>query len=71
MSRPATRILLTFLMYFGVVIFLFPYVTGRLSMGVAFLIGGASLTVISGMCRCLLTDGDCQERHLRSHSSLK
>ncbi len=71
MSRPALRVLLTFLMYFGVVIFLYPYVTGRLSMGVAFLIGGASLTVVAGMCRCFLTEGDCQERHLQSHSTPK
>jgi hypothetical protein len=58
-------------MYFGVVIFLYPYVTGRLSMGVPLLIGGAALTVISGICRCLLTEGDCQERHLQSHTSPK
>ena len=61
MSRSATRVLLTFLMYFGVAIFLFPYVTGRLSNGIPLLIGGASLTVLSGLCRCFLTEGDCSQ----------
>jgi hypothetical protein len=64
MSRSATRFLLTFLMYFGVVIFLYPYVTGRLSNGILMLIGGASMAVICGLSRCFLTEGDCADTHI-------
>jgi hypothetical protein len=64
MSKPALRILLTILMYFGVLIFLYPYVVGVLSNGILLLIGGAALTVVCGMCRCLLTEGDCRDRQI-------
>ncbi len=59
MTRSSTRFLLTFLMYLGVVIFLYPYVTGHLTNGILMLIGGAVLTVASGLLRCFLTEGDC------------
>jgi len=61
MSRSAMRILFTILLYFGVGVFLYPYFTGRLSRGIPFLIGGAAITVIFGLCRCFLTEGDCSK----------
>jgi len=59
MTRRALRILLTILMYAGIVVFLFPYVTGKLTTGIAFLIIGAGTTVVCGLLRCYLTEGDC------------
>ena len=59
MTRRALRIMLTILMYAGIVVFLFPYVTGRLTTGVAFLIIGAGAAVVCGLLRCYLTEGDC------------
>jgi hypothetical protein len=40
-------------------IFLFPYVTGRFTTGIAFMILGAGMTVVCGLLRCYLTEGDC------------
>jgi hypothetical protein len=59
MTRRALRILLTILMYAGIVVFLFPYVTGKLTTGIAFLIIGAGTAVVCGLLRCYLTEGDC------------
>jgi hypothetical protein len=59
MTRRAVRILLTILMYAGIIVFLFPYVTGRLTTGIIFLIVGAGAAVICGLLRCYLTEGDC------------
>jgi hypothetical protein len=59
MTRRATRIILTILMYAGIVVFLFPYVTGRLTTGIIFLIVGAGAAVVCGLLRCYLTEGDC------------
>jgi hypothetical protein len=59
MSKSAMRMLLTILMYVGVVIFLFPYFGGMITAGVGFMIGGAALAVVSGLLRCYLTEGDC------------
>lgn len=53
------RIVLTILMYAGVVIFLFPYVTGRFTTGIFYMILGAGMTVVCGLLRCYLTEGDC------------
>lgn len=50
---------LTFLMYSGVVVFLFPYVTGRFTTGIFFMILGAGMAVVFGLLRCYLTEGDC------------
>jgi hypothetical protein len=63
MSKPALRILLTILMYAGVLVFLYPYVAASAVSGVLLLILGASLTVGCGLCRCFLTEGDCRDRH--------
>jgi ABC-type uncharacterized transport system permease subunit len=59
MTKSILRIVLTILMYAGVVVFLFPYFTGRLTAGVPLMILGAASTVICGLLRCYLTEGDC------------
>ena len=66
MPRPALRVLLTILMYAGVVVFLYPYISGHLYTEVLVLILGGAVTVVAGLCRCLLTEGDCrdQDRHI-------
>lgn len=64
MSRPVLRILLTIMMYFGVVIALFPYLRGQVTVGVLSLIVGLSMAVVCGLLRCYLTEGDCQEKHI-------
>ena len=61
MSKSALRILLTVLMYCGVVVFIYPYVAGTLSSGILLLIAGAGLTVTCGLLRCFLTEGDCSK----------
>ncbi len=64
MSKSSLRILLTILMYSGVAIFLYPYVSGVVSGAMLLLVGGAAMTVACGLCRCLLTEGDCGDRHM-------
>jgi hypothetical protein len=59
MSKGILRVLLTILMYTGVAVFLFPYFTGRITAGIPFMIVGASCTVVFGLLRCYLTEGDC------------
>jgi len=62
LSKPLVRIILTIAMYAGVVLFLFPYLTGRVFSGVILVIFGAALAVIAGLDRCFLTEGGCTER---------
>lgn len=57
--KQAMRIVLTILMYAGVVIFIFPYLTGRLTTGIVYMIVGAGMAVVCGLLRCYLTEGDC------------
>ncbi|MDQ2833474.1 MAG: hypothetical protein M3Y50_06945 [Acidobacteriota bacterium] len=59
MSKGTLRVVLTILMYAGVVVFLLPYFTGRITTGFLFMILGAGATVICGLLRCYLTEGDC------------
>ncbi len=59
MSKPALRVLLTILMYSGALVFLYPYLSGHLYSEILVVIVGGLLTVGAGMCRCLLTEGDC------------
>ena len=58
MTKAILPIVLTILMYSGVVVFLFPYFTGRLTAGIPFMIMGATCTVVCGLLRCYLTEGD-------------
>lgn len=57
--KQVMRIVLTILMYAGVVIFIFPYLTGRITTGILYMIVGAGMTVVCGLLRCYLTEGDC------------
>ena len=66
MSKCNLRILFTILMYAGVVIFLVPYITGRIVGGGLVLLAGAGSAVIFGLLRCYCTDGDCAEKHIDS-----
>lgn len=59
MSRGILRVVLTILMYAGIAVFLAPYVTGRLTTGILFVILGAAGAVVCGLLRCYLTEGDC------------
>ena len=59
MSKSVLRIVLTILMYAGVAVFLFPYATGRITEGIPFMLLGAGCTVVCGLLRCYLTEGDC------------
>jgi len=68
LSKPACRISLTILMYLGVLLFLLPYLTGRVFTGVLLVITGAALAIIAGLARCFFTEGDCSEPdHLKQH----
>jgi hypothetical protein len=58
-TKSILRIVLTILMYAGVAVFLFPYFTGRITAGIPFMLLGAGCTVICGLLRCYLTEGDC------------
>lgn len=57
--RKFMRVVLTVLMYAGVLVFLYPYVTGRIMAGIFFMVLGAGMTVVCGLLRCYLTEGDC------------
>lgn len=59
MSKKSLRMILTILMYAGVVIFLFPYFSGKIMTGIWLMIAGAAMAVICGLLRCYLTEGDC------------
>ncbi len=61
MSKSVLRVLLTILMYSGVVVFLFPYFAGKVTEGILFIVIGASLAVVCGLLRCYLTEGDCND----------
>jgi hypothetical protein len=58
-TKGILRVVLTILMYAGVVVFLLPYFTGRITTGILFMIIGAGAAVICGLLRCYLTEGDC------------
>jgi hypothetical protein len=62
MSKGNLRILLTVLMYVGVLLFLYPYVWGTLSRSMLLLLGGAALTITCGLLRAVCQDGDCSDR---------
>ena len=62
MHKATLCTLLNIAMYSGIALFLYPYVAGRLSNNVLFLILGATLAVVSGLSRAFLTEGDCDLR---------
>jgi hypothetical protein len=61
--RKIMRIVLTILMYAGVVVFLIPYFKGTITTSAIFLIFGAGFAVLCGLLRCYLTEGDCGRVH--------
>jgi hypothetical protein len=62
MSTCTLRYICTALIYVGVAIFLWPYLTGHISTGLVFLIAGLGLAVFFGLLRCYFTEGDCPDR---------
>ncbi len=60
MTKKTMRLLLTILMYAGVVVFLLPYFRGRIVTGMWFMIIGAGMAIVCGLLRCYLTEGDCE-----------
>ena len=61
MSKCILRSIFTVLIYAGVVIFLFPYLIGRLTNVGYFVLAGLGLAVVCGILRCCCTEGDCIE----------
>ena len=59
MTKSILRVVLTILMYAGVAVFLFPYFTGQIMSGIPFMIIGIVCTLVCGLLRCYLTEGDC------------
>jgi hypothetical protein len=63
MSKCTLRSIFTVLLYAGVGLFLYPYLTGHFSNAVIFLVAGIGLAVLCGILRCSFEEGDCtQER---------
>jgi hypothetical protein len=62
MSRCTLRNIFTVLIYAGVGIFLYPYLTGHFSNAILFLVAGIGLAVLCGILRCVCVEGDCSER---------
>jgi hypothetical protein len=62
MSRCTIRNIFTVLLYAGVGIFLFPYLTGHFSNALLYLVAGIGLAVVCGVLRCCYTEGDCPDR---------
>ena len=48
MSRCTLRYLFTVVMYAGIVISLIPYISGKISTGMVFLIAGGGIAILSG-----------------------
>ena len=61
MSKCTLRSIFTVLIYAGVAIFLYPYLTGRLSGGETFLLIGIGLAVVCGILRAVCMEGDCSQ----------
>jgi len=62
MSRCTLRNIFTVLIYAGVAVFLYPYVTGHLSNALIYLVAGIGLAVLCGILRCACIEGDCPDR---------
>jgi len=62
MSRCTLRQVFTVLIYAGVGIFLFPYLTGHFSDALIFLVAGIGLAVLCGILRAVCIEGDCSDR---------
>jgi hypothetical protein len=62
MSRCTLRNIFTVLIYAGVAIFLYPYITGHFSNAIFYLVAGIGLAVLCGILRCACIEGDCPDR---------
>ena len=62
MHKPTLCFVLNFVMYLGVAVFLAPYVLDRVSSLMPLLILGAVMAVTARFSRCLLLEGDHQDR---------
>lgn len=49
---------MTILMYAGVGVFLLPYFFGKASIAPLFMLVGALMSVVCGLLRCYLTEGE-------------
>jgi hypothetical protein len=67
MSRWTLRTIFTVLIYAGVGVFLFPYLTGHLGHALTFLLIGIGVAVVFGILRCCFLEGDCADREALSH----
>lgn len=56
--RHTVRTVLTILMYAGVGLFLLPYLTGKASTAPLLMVLGAMISVVCGLLRCYLTEGE-------------
>ena len=61
MTRCTVRRIFTVLIYAGVGLFLFPYVTGHLGHALMYLLIGISVAVVFGILRCVCIEGDCSD----------
>jgi hypothetical protein len=59
MTKSVGRVLLTVLMYTGVLVFFVPYLLEKSGSAWRFQAGGAVVAVACGLLRCYLTEGDC------------
>jgi len=66
MSRCTLRRIFTVLIYAGVGLFLYPYLTGKLSSGLIYLVAGIAIAVLAGILRCVCIEGDCAEREAKA-----
>jgi len=62
MSRCTLRSIFTVLIYAGVAVFLYPYLTGHFSHAVLYLVAGIGIAVFCGILRCAFVEGDCPDR---------
>lgn len=62
MSRCTLRNVFTVLLYAGVGVFLFPYLTGHLGHALMYLLIGICVAVVCGILRCFFLEGDWTDR---------
>jgi hypothetical protein len=67
MTRCTFRRIFTVLIYAGVGVFLFPYLTGHLGHALSYLLVGISLAVVFGILRCTVVEGDCTDPEASIH----
>lgn len=67
MSRCTLRNIFTVLLYAGVGVFLFPYLTGHLGHALMYLLIGIGVAVVCGILRCcFMEEEQCVEQQKRT-----